>query len=102
MEIKSGEQAMFKNQKQEWINGEFVTTVLNSYVYRIDDDIFISKEYKKIEPKNAKNTYHLAFYTDKSEIYSNGIDVMAYNMAEALTIFTEKFAKIEPIYIIKK
>jgi hypothetical protein len=102
MEIKVGEQAMFKNQKQNWVKGEYVAPVEDSYVYRIDDDIHISKEYKKIEPKDNRNTYHIAYYTDKSEIYSNGVDIKAESMFEALNVFSEKYAKIEPIYIIKK
>lgn len=102
MEIKVGEQAMFKNQKQNWVKGEYVAPVEDSYVYRIDNDIHISKECKKIEPKDNRNTYHIAYYTDKSEIYSNGVDIKAESMFEALNVFSEKYAKIEPIYIIKK
>ena len=102
MEIKVGEQALFQNSRQQWVQGEFVAKVEESFIYRIDDDIHISKECKKIEPKDNLNVYHIAYYTDKSEIYSNGVDVKAESMLEALNIFSEKFAKIEPIYIIKK
>jgi hypothetical protein len=102
MEIKVGEQAMFKNNKQQWIKGEFVAPIEDSYIYRIDDSIFISKEIKKIEMRDIRNTYHFVYFTDKSEIYSNGVDIKGNDMNEALSIFNEKFAKIDPIYIIKK
>ncbi len=102
IEIQVGEQAMFKNTKQEWVKGEYVAHIQDAYVYKIDSDILTSKECKKIEPKDNRNTYHIAYYTDKSEIYSNGVDVKAESMFEALNLFSEKFAKIEPIYIIKK
>lgn len=101
-EIQVGEQAMFKNHKQEWIKGEYVIQIDDSYVYKIDGDIFTSKECKKIEPKDHRNTYHIAYYTDNSELYSNGVDIKAENMLEALNIFRVKYAMIEPIYIIKK
>jgi hypothetical protein len=102
MEIKVGEQALFLNNKQQWVTGEFVANVEESFIYRIDDDIFIAKEMKKIEVKDTRNTYHFVYYTDKSELYSNGVDIKAGNMADALIMFSEKYAKIEPIYIIKK
>ena len=35
MEIKVGEQAMFKNLKQNWVKGEYVANVEDSFVYLI-------------------------------------------------------------------
>ena len=99
--IQVGEQAMFKNLKQQWVQGEFVAKVEESFIYRIDDDIHISKEYKAIGVKSKINKFHISYYADKTMIYSKGKDVFADNMASALIIFNEEMPNVEPIYIIK-
>jgi hypothetical protein len=101
MEIKVGEQALFINNKQQWVQGEFVASVEDSFVYRIDDDIHISKECKVIGVKSKKIKFHISYYADKTMIYSKGKDIFADSMASALIIFNEEMPNVEPIYIIK-
>lgn len=101
MEIKVGEQALFINNKQQWVQGEFVANVEDSFIYRIDDDIHISKEYKVIGVESKKIKFHISYYSDKTMIYSKGKDIFADSMADALIIFNKEMPNVEPIYIIK-
>lgn len=99
------EKGLFKNEKGNWVNGFFHSYIPNtesSCLFTVDGCIQIAHEFKKIEEKDDRSTYHIAYYTDKSNIYSNGLDIKANTMLDALLDFNHKFKGIEPIYIIKK
>lgn len=100
-----GDLALFKNLKGQWFEASFYDYIEDKKVFVCDlsdGSMILSNEIKEIPKKTDKSVYHIAYYTDKSEFYSNGLDVEALNMFEALNYFREKFVGIEPMYIVKK
>ena len=97
-----GQDAMFMNERQEWIKAQFVSDFEDKFIYRLDDKVFFSPFIRKIPSKDDLNTFHIVYYTDNNKIVSRGCDIKAKSMIEALIKFGEKFNNIEPIYIIYK
>jgi hypothetical protein len=107
--LKKGTLALFKGENGKWFEGELYEHVVSAnksvetYICKMKDGALrIATESKPIPVKEELNSYHISFFTDSSEFYSNGLIVKGENMASALLIFNEKHPNIDPIYIIKQ
>lgn len=106
--LKKGTLALFKGENGNWFEGELYECVETAnkstitYICKMKDGCLrIATESKPMPIKEELNSYHISFFTDSSEFYSNGLIVKSENMASALLVFNEKHPNIDPIYIIK-
>ena len=103
--LKKGTLALFKGENGKWFEGELYEYLESNKTYICkmkDGGLRLANETKPIPVKEELNSYHISFFTDSSEFYSNGLIVKGENMASALSIFNEKHPNIDPIYIIKQ
>jgi hypothetical protein len=103
--LRKGDLALFKGENGNWFEGELYEYVdsTNTYICKMKDGCMrLATDSKAIPIKDELNSYHISFFTDSSEFYSNGLIVKGENMASALLIFKEKHPNIDPIYIIKQ